>query len=148
MHMSNILVGNGKPGKPAIHGSVLTALPRAEKLVWLVAITAGEVNLLSLNLAQLPQAFGVSPTNLREARRAAGQIIRSRPRKPAAPALAPSPVSSPIVDVIETFRKIGPDGFLQLAEMMERDGLARAAATAKVNGNGAALDGGAPHCVI
>jgi hypothetical protein len=142
--MSHILVGNGKPGKPAIHGSVLTSLPLAEKLTWLVAITAGE----ALNLAQLPQAFGVSPTNLRKARRAAGQIIKYKQRKPATPAPAPSPLSSGIDDVIETFRKIGPDGFLQLAEMMERHGLARAAATAKANGNGAALNGGAPHYVI
>jgi hypothetical protein len=146
--MSHILVGNCKPGEPSIHGSALTALPLAEKLTWLVAITAGAANLLSLNLAQLPQAFGVSSTNLREARRAAGQIIKSRPHKPAAPAPAPSPVSTAIVDVIETFRKIGPDGFLQLAVMMERDGLVRAAATAKANGNGAALNGGAPHYVI
>ena len=140
--MTNILIGNGKPGKPAIHGSALASLPLAEQLRWLAAIAAGKATLLSLNLAQLPRAFKVGPTALREARRAAGVTIKPRRHKPTVS--APTPVPAPIVDVIETFRKIGPDGFLKLAEMMERDGLARAAAAAKANG--AALNGGGmPH---
>jgi hypothetical protein len=136
----HVLVGNGKPSRPAIHGSALAALPLAEKLAWLAAITAGEATLLSLNLEQLPRAFEVSPTTLREARRAAGQTIKSRWHKLAAPAPALSRMSIPIVDVVETLRKIGPEGFLKLAEMAERDEIARATAAAKANG---ALDGGA-----
>ena len=141
--MSHILVGNGKPGNPKIHGSVLAALPLAEKLAWLAAITAGEANLLSLNLAQLPRAFEVRPTDLREARRAVKQTIKSWRPKPAEPIPAPSLVSTPIVDVVETMRKIGSDGFLKLAAIAERDEIARAAAAAK--SNGAALAGGVPH---
>ena len=140
--MTNISIGNGKPGKPAIHGSVLASLPLTERLCWLAAITAGEATLLSLNLAQLPRTFDVSPAALREARRAAGVTIK--PRRYKLTVSAPTPVPAPIVDVIETVRKIGPDGFLKLAEMMERDGLARAAAAARANG--AALNGGGmPH---
>jgi hypothetical protein len=133
----HILIGNSKPGRPAIHGSVLDALPLAEKLAWLVAIAAGQANLLSLNLAQLPRAFEFTPADLREARRAAGQTIKSRRRQPAAPTPAPFPVSTPIVDVVETLRKIGSGGFLKIAEMIERDEIVRAAAAAKTNGGGA-----------
>jgi len=140
--MSNVLIGNGKPGKPAIHGSMLALLPLAERLRWLAAITVGEATLLSLTLAQLPQAFKVSPTALREARRAAGVTIKPRRCKPTVP--APTPVLAPIADVVETLRKLGPDGLLKLAELMERDALARAAAAAKTND--AALNGsGMPH---
>jgi hypothetical protein len=135
----HVLLGNNKPGKPAIHGSVLATLPLTEKLAWLAAIATGEANLLSLILAQLPRAFEVSPTALREARRAAGQTIKSRRHKPAAPAPTPSPESAPIVDVVETLRKIGPEGFLKLAEMA--DEITRVAAAAKAN---SALNGGAP----
>ena len=141
--MSHILVGNDKPGKPAIHGSALALLPLAEKLAWLAEIAADRVTLLSLNLTQLPIAFGVNPTDLREVRRAAGVTIKPRRQKPTVP--APTPVPAPIVDVIETFRKIGPDGFLKLAEMMERDELARAAAAAKANGAALNGGGGMPH---
>jgi hypothetical protein len=137
----HVLIGNGKPGRPAIHGSALAALPLAAKLAWLAAIATGEANLLSLTLAQLPRAFEISPMALREARRAAGQTIKSRRHKPAAPAPTPSPESAPIVDVVETLRKIGPEGFLKLAEMAERDEIARVAAAAKAN---SALNGGAP----
>jgi hypothetical protein len=137
----NILVGNAKPGKPAIHGSVLGALPYAKQLAWLVAIIAGEATLLSVNLTQLPRAFGVHPTDLREARRAAGQIIKSQQHMPAKPTPVPPPVSTSNVDVVEALRKIGSDGFLKLAAMAERDEIARAIAAAKANG---ALNGGAP----
>jgi hypothetical protein len=140
--MTNIFLTNSKPGKPAIHGSALASLPLTERLRWLAAIATGEATLLSLTLAQLPHAFNVSPTALREARRAGGVTIKPRRHKPTVSAATAGP--GPIVDVIETFRKIGPDGFLKLAEMMERDGLARAAAAAKANG--AALNGGGmPH---
>ena len=135
----HVLVGNGKPSRPAIHGSALAALPLAAKLAWLAAIATGEANLLSLTLAQLPRAFEISPMALREARRAAGQTIKSRRHKPAAPAPTPSPESAPIVDVVETLRKIGPEGFLKLAEMA--DEITRVAAAAKAN---SALNGGAP----
>jgi hypothetical protein len=135
--MSNIIVGNGKPGKPAIHGSVLDALPLSEKLTWLVAIVAGQANLLSLNLAQLPQAFGISPTTLRESRRVAGETIKPRRRRPATLAPMPSPRSSvPIVDALESLRRA-------IAETAGQDAIARARA-AKANG---AFNGDAPHSI-
>ena len=139
----NILIGSRPGDKPGIHGQALAQLPLPERLRWLAAISAGEANLLSLTLVQLPQAFGARPAELREARRAAGRIVKSRHRKYAAP--IPAPASEPAnVDLAAALRRIGPDGLLELAEMMKRDGLARAAVAAK---NGAALNGGSgmPH---
>jgi hypothetical protein len=97
----------------------------------------------SLTLVQLPRAFEASPAELREARRVAGHIIKSRHRKSAAP--IPAPASEPAnVNLVDALRRIGAGGFLKIAEMIKRDELARAAAAAKANS--AALNGGGmPH---
>jgi hypothetical protein len=136
--MSHIVIGNSRSGKPAIHGAALAALPLAEMLAWLVAIVAGQADLLSLNLALLPAAFGISPTTLRESRRVAGHTIKPRRRGPATLAPVPSPVSIPIVDALESLRKV-------IAETAKQDEVdhALAAKTAKTNSNGATVNSGA-----
>jgi hypothetical protein len=141
--MATILLGGLPGGKPGIHGRALAQLPLAVRLRWLAAISAGKANLLSLTRTQLPRAFEASPAELREARRAAGHIIKSRHRKSAAP--GPAPASEPDnVNLAAALRRIGSGGFLKISEMIKRDELARAAAAAKANS--AALNGGGvPH---
>jgi hypothetical protein len=102
-------------------------------LAWLVAIVAGQADLLSLNLALLPAAFGVSPTTLREARRVAGHTIKPRRHRPATFAPVPSP-GVPIVDALESLHKV-------IAEAARQDAIARVRA-AEANG---AFNGGEPQ---
>jgi hypothetical protein len=135
-------------GTPQIRGVTFAHLSPALQMVVLALIAASRVKFIDPTMEQLAAIGGVSVNKLREKRRQVGAPIRSkRASVRKADAAQPShPAPEPAnIDIIDALRRIGSSGFLKIAEMIERDELARAAAAAKTDGNGAALNGGAPH---
>lgn len=125
-----------------VTGGWLAKQTPERQLTALVAVAADQAAIDRLTLKQLALLAGRSENQFREARRRHGAPIR--PKRPSArktdPARAPANV-----DIIGVLRQLGTNGLLKLAELVERDEIARAAAAAKTNGNGAALNGGAVH---
>jgi hypothetical protein len=134
-------------GAAQIRGLTLAHLPPDQQLAALVAIAAGQVKLIDPTMVQLAAIGGMSATELLEMRRQVGAPIRAK--RPSARKADPTPAPEPAnVDIVCALRRLGTEGLLKLAEMVERDELARAAATVKTNGNRAVLNGGARHFSI
>jgi hypothetical protein len=120
-------------------GSWLANQTPERRLRTLVSIAAQQVT-----NKQLAALAGLSVSQFREARRQRGAPIR--PKRPLARKADPVPTPEPAnVDIVNALRQLGTNGLLQLAELVERDEIARSVVAAKTNGNGAALNGGAVH---
>jgi hypothetical protein len=132
-------------GTAQIRGVTLAHLPSNLLLPALAAIAAGRVKFVDPTMQQLAAIGGVSVHKLLEVRHQVGAPIRPKRTRKADPMPAPEPTS---VDVVGALRRLGTEGLLKLAEMVERDEIARAATAARSNGHGAALNGGAPHYVV
>ena len=147
---------------PVITGGWMAKQTPERRLTALVTVAADRAAIDRLTHKQLATLAGLSVGQFREARRQHGAPIRSkRAATRQAPTLdninivdvsasarsprwgnwlrAPTPMLNN-VDIVNVLRQLGSDGLLKLAELVERDQLARTVAPAKTNG-GAALDG-------
>jgi hypothetical protein len=132
--------------KPRIRGVTFGRLDPNAQLAALVKIAAGRLELVEPTSQQLAGIGGISVQKLLGLRHKAGAPIR--PKRASVRKADPTPAPEPAnVDIIDALRRIGSSGFLKIAEMVERDEIARAAAATKANSNGAALNGGASHYV-
>jgi hypothetical protein len=123
----------------ALFSSWLTEQTPERRLAALVSIAAHQVT-----NQQLAALAGLSVGQFRGARRQRGAPIR--PKRPSARKADPVPTLAPAnVDIVNALRQLGTSGLLQLAELVERDEIARSVVAAKTNGNGAARNGGAVH---
>jgi hypothetical protein len=125
--------------KPQIRGVTFGHLSPDAQLAALVKIAAGRLELVEPTLQQLAAIGGLSVQKLLGLRHKAGAPIR--PKRASVCKTDPTPAPEPTnVDIVSALRRLGTEGLLKLAEMVECDEIARAAATAKTNGNG-----GVPH---